>query len=120
MDRAKYDLRNLVIDIQKILDSDSYSLSDLTNLTDAVYVIRDSKNSAPLITKSIVGGTVVKSNPSTLLVTFSETDFDTGFLTENKSYHISLGIVYGSLTKFVKIPLAKNSEILNIIPDGVN
>ncbi len=118
MERVVGDIRSQRIIITKLLTSDDYSLTNISEITDAKLVMKN--GGSIIITKTINNLELLKDSPNNaIVIIFKQEDFAAGKLEKNKSYTVGFGIRYGSLTDFVPIPLTFSSSNLKILPSPI-
>ena len=115
MERVVGDIRSQRIILTKLLESGNYSITNITQITEAKLVIK-SGNSI-IIEKTLVNNQLLKDAVNkAIVINFVPNDFAVGKLEKNKSYTVGFGIKYGSLVDFVPISLTFSSSTLKILP----
>jgi hypothetical protein len=115
MERVVGDIRSQRIILTKLLESGNYSITNITQITEAKLVIK-SGNSI-IIEKTLTNTQLIKDAVNkAIVINFVPDDFAAGKLEKNKSYTIGFGIKYGALVDFVPIPLTFSSSTLKILP----
>jgi hypothetical protein len=115
MERVQGDIRSQKIVLTKLLDSGDYSITTISQVTEAKLIIK-SGNSI-IITKTLANNQLAKDTPNkAIVIYFTPDDFTVGKLEKNKSYTIGFGIKYGVLVDFIPVPLTFASSNLKILP----
>jgi hypothetical protein len=116
MERLEGDIRIQRVNLTKLLNSGNYSITSISQITEALLVIKD--KTSVIIQKTLANSELVKDIPNnTIVIIFKSSDFAPGKLEKNKSYTIGLGIKYGSLTEFVPMNLSFASSNLKVLPN---